>query len=97
MITLWVMGSPSERVPPLKLLGSGAVRHFDRGGNNLSRMKRIMKAVKHFAILRNVWKPPDGSNNYWNGATVTKLWDGVWDDISPHLLTRTELEGKPVS
>ena len=28
------MGSPSERVPPLKLLGSGAVRHFDRGGNN---------------------------------------------------------------
>ena len=49
MITLWVMGSPSERAPPLKLLllGSDAVRHFDSGGNNLSRMKRVMKAVKH--------------------------------------------------
>jgi hypothetical protein len=99
MITLWVMmGSPSERVPSLKLLGLGAVCHFDSGGNNLSHMKRVIKAVKHFAILQEVWKPSDAGNNYWNGgATVTKLWDGVWDDKSPYLFTRTELEGKPVS
>ena len=44
-----------------------------------------------------MWKPSDAANGYWNGATVTKLWDGAWDDLSPYLLTRTELKGKPVS
>jgi hypothetical protein len=97
MITLFQMGNPSEGVAPLKLLKTGHVKHFDKQGTNLSRMGRFMKAVKHFALLRGVWKPQNATN-YWNGETVTKLWDGVWDDLSPHLLTETKMKGdKPPS
>jgi hypothetical protein len=59
-------------------------------------MKRFMLAVKHFAILRGVWKPIN-AQNYWNGATVTHLWDGVWDDLMPYLLTKTQLKSGKVS
>jgi hypothetical protein len=96
MITLFQMGNPAESIPPLKTLTPQDVKRFDAQGNNLSRMKRFMLAVKHFAILRGVWKPIN-AQNYWNGATVTNLWDGVWDDLMPYLLTKTQLKTGKVS
>jgi hypothetical protein len=33
---------------------------------------------------------------YWNGSTVTKLWDGIWDDVRPYLVTTTN-KGNGVS
>ena len=29
--------------------------------------------------------------DYWNGATVTKLWDGILGDLGPHLVAVTQL------
>lgn len=50
LITIFQMGVPSEDVPPLKLLNSKNVNHFDSQGCNLSRMKRFMKLIKILAV-----------------------------------------------
>ena len=55
-----------------------------------------MKAVEYFATKRGVWRPHN-AHNYWNGETVTKLWDGVWDDLMPHLLTVTQKKSGKIS
>lgn len=96
MITLFLMGNPAEHVPPLKTLSPKDVNHCDRGGADLSRMKRLMKVVKYFACKRGVWKPLTATA-YWNGETVTKLWDGIWNDLMPHLLTITQLKSGKIS
>jgi hypothetical protein len=88
MITLFQMGCPVEGVCPLKLLRSDLVNHFDAEGRDLSQMKRLMKVVQHFAEIRSVWRPRN-ARNFWNGATVTKLWDGIWSDLGPFLVTET--------
>ena len=90
MMTLYLIGNKSEKVLPLKLLKAPDVSHFDEGGQKLARMHRVMKAVKHFGKRRNVWKPRNKSK-YWNGETVTKLWDEIWVDLRRHLLTNTDM------
>jgi hypothetical protein len=40
---------------------------------------------------------PINAQNYWNGATVTNLWDFVWDDLMPYLLTKTQLKSGKAS
>ena len=47
--------------------------------------------VKHYAEVRNCWKP-NSATNYWNGETMTRLWDHIWSDLGPYLLTETQLE-----
>jgi hypothetical protein len=89
LIHLYLMGSPSEGVAALRLCNSAHVGHFDKEGRNLSRMKRVIKVVEHYAKRRGVWKPLTGGSDYWNGETVTKVWDGVWKDMLPLLATRT--------
>ena len=49
-----------------------------------------MCVVKEYATRQNVWKSK-GATNYWKGDTVTKLWDAVWADMGPHLVTETKL------
>jgi hypothetical protein len=87
LIHLYLMGSPSEGDAALCLCDSAQVGHFDKEGMNLSRMKRVMKVVEHYAKGQGVWKPLMAGSNYWNGETVTKVWDGVWKDMLPLLAT----------
>ena len=89
MITLWLMGSPKEKVPALRHVSGKHVVHFDKNSKNLNRMKMIMKIVKHFALLRDVWEPRNASN-FWNGVTVTRLWDCIYVDLKPYLLIFTK-------
>ena len=42
------------------------------------------------ANKKGVWKPPNASH-YWNGRTVTTMWDAIWDDLRPYFLTETQL------
>ena len=86
MITICQLGIPSEGVPPLCMLTSKDVRHFDKDGGDLSEMKMVMAVVKIYAKQRGIWKPLN-AQNYWNGAIVTALWDGVWPDLAPALST----------
>ena len=84
------MGSPADDVPPLRLLNSKNVGHFDREGMTLSRMRRFNKVVRVLASEKGVWKTPNASH-YWNGRTITTMWDAIWDDLRPYFLTETQL------
>jgi hypothetical protein len=64
----------------------------NKEGMNLSRMRRVIKVVEHYAKRRGVWKPLTGGSDYWNGETVTKVWDGVWKDMLPLLATWTSFD-----
>ena len=72
-VALYQMGSPSEGITALRLCKSSDVNHFDTEGRNLSRMRRVMKVVEHFARTRSVWKPLTAGPDYWDGETVTKV------------------------
>ncbi len=89
LIHLYQMGSPSEGITALRLCKSSDVNHFDKEGRNLSRMRRVMMVVQHFARMRGVWKPLTAGSDYWDGETVTRVWDGVWKDLLPLLRTCT--------
>ena len=97
LFPMWLMGCPADGVAALRYLDSLQVGHFDKEGQKLSRMRRVMRVVEHFARMRGVWKP-NNANNYWNGKTVTTLWNGVWNDLKPYLLTVTSYDdGRPDS
>ena len=96
MITMYLMALKVEGVTALRLLYSAQVNHSAKEGSNQSRMQWLMKHVKHYAEQRGVWKPNNASN-YWNGNTVTIVWDGIWKDLRRHLLTVTEHDNKPPS
>ena len=93
---LWLMGVPSENVIPLRHVSAKEVRHFDRGTRDLNRMRSLMHIIEQYGRSRNVWKP-NNVKNFWNGATVTRLWDAISDDLIPFLLTYTRVEGRPDS
>jgi hypothetical protein len=91
------LGAPAENVTPLKNLTSKHVFHFNDTGANLSRMQRFMGAIEQYGKLRNVWKPSN-AKDFWNGETVTWLWDGIHDDIKENLVTVTQYDnGRPTS
>ena len=48
-----------------------------------------MGVIEHYGKLRNVLKPSN-AKDFWNGETVTQLWDGIWDDIKENLVTVTK-------
>ena len=89
---MYEMGSPSEGVTVLFLCTHAHVGHFDKEGTNLSRMQRVMKVIEHFGWRWGVWKPMMAGSKYWNGALVTKVWDGVWRDMLPLLATWTKYD-----
>ena len=91
------MGSPIEGVTPLKYLKSPQVVHFDKDGSSLARMRRVMNVVKHYAIQKDVWEPRRNATKFWNGETVTHLWDSIWEDVAPYLLTRTQTMNNNIS
>jgi hypothetical protein len=54
-MTIFQMGSQSDGVSALEYLKAIQVKHFDKGGQGIARIKRIMKVIKHLAELRRVW------------------------------------------
>jgi len=97
VINLCILGAPAETVTPLKNLNIMHVLHFDDTGANLSRMHRFMWVIEHYGKLRNVLIPSN-EKDFWDGETVTQLWNGIWDDIKHHLVTVNQYDdGRPTS
>ena len=92
MITMWLIGIPSEKVPPLRSLDVVHVHHFDKRGRTLNKMKRVMDIVKKIGEVHEVWRPKN-ARNYWNGVTVTKLLDKVLPVLLPYCKTKTTVRG----
>jgi hypothetical protein len=69
------MTSSMDGVAPLKLLTTADFKHFDKQGNNLSRMGRFMTAVKYFPLMRGVWKPQKSNELLeWRDCYKTVGW-----------------------
>ena len=50
MTTIFLMESLADGVSALKFLKATKVKHFDKGGLGLARMKKVMRAIN---ILQN--------------------------------------------
>ena len=53
---MWLIGVKKDKVPPLKKVSPVLVKHFDSGGRNLSRMKKVMQQIERIAREENVWE-----------------------------------------
>jgi hypothetical protein len=85
LIDLWLVGISAENIPPMGKVSTQLVFHFDSRGRNYSKMKQVMMFVERHGRMKGVFE------NKWNGGTVTKLWDAVWEDFCPSMSTRTAI------
>lgn len=97
MMSLYLVGVRCEHVPPFRCLKAVHVKKFDTGGKRLFDMRKCMGIIEKIARRKGVWRPPNVGDGYWNGRTVQVLWDGVCDEILPHLATKTKLQNREVS
>ncbi len=92
MMNLYLVGVRCEHVPPFRCLKPVHVKKFDKGGKRLFDMRKCMSIIEEIARRNGVWRPANAGDGYWNGRTVQTLWDGVCDEILPHLVTKTVLQ-----
>ena len=97
MMNLFLVGVRCEHVPPFRILKPCHVKKFDKRGRRLFDMRKCMGIIEKIARRKGVWRPPNAGDGYWNGRTVQMLWDGVCDEILPHLATVTKLPNGDVS
>ena len=93
LLDLYLVGNRAEHVPPLRIIATKHVAHFDKKGKRLHDMRAIMRIIKAFAEKNGVWKPENARDDYWNSKTVVDMWDGIYQDLVPYLLTVTQKEG----
>ena len=68
-MNLWLIGSKTEHVPPLRKLSHDLLKHFDQEGKTRHKMKVVMGEVEHFARLEGVWL-----ETRWTEPAVTRMW-----------------------
>ncbi len=90
VINLWLLGVNDQNVPPLGKVSTRWVNHFDTKARDYSKMKQVMKFVEAFGKQRGVWV--EGTRGKWDGATVTTLWDAIWEDFIPYMCTKTTMQ-----
>lgn len=91
LINLWLIGVKDQNVPPLAIINTHCVFHFDNNARKYSKMKQVMRFVEEFGRQRGVWK----TSNVWNGKSVTELWSAIWLDFTPYTSTITQHEAIP--
>ena len=98
-VSMWLAGATENGVPPLRHLSPHDVRHFDRKGKTLNKMKSCMKVIEFVARRRGVWEPEKDKEKkkLWNKKTAKKCWEGVVADLMPYIETITKMDGKPDS
>ena len=85
LINLWLIGVKEQNVPPLALVNTHCVAHFDSNARKYSKMKQVMRFVEEFGRSRGVWE----CGMTWNGRLVTELWSAIWTDFTPYTSTPT--------
>ena len=56
LINLWLIGVKDQNVPPLAIINTHCVYHFDNNARKYSKMKQVMRFVEEFGRQRGVWK-----------------------------------------
>lgn len=83
LLDLWLVGIPAENIPPMGKISTQLIFHFDAKGRNYSKMKQVMMFVERCGRIKGAF------TKKWDGGAVTRLWDAVWEDLSPFMSTRT--------
>ena len=86
LMNLWLIGVKNDNVPPLGILDTQSVKHFDNNARQYSTFKQAMVVVERFGRERGVWLE-DRKN--WDGKSVTALWSAIWHDMYPYMSTKT--------
>ena len=94
MIDLWLVGNRAEHVPPLRVVTAKQVSHFDKKSRRLHDMRQVMNIIQKMAVDKGVWKPRRAGDDYWNSKTVLDMWNGIYDTVSPYLMTVTKRAGQ---
>ena len=84
LVNLWLVGSKTEHVPPLRRLSPLLMKHVDKKGKIRSKMSTVMGEIEYFARQKNVWL-----DHGWTTATVTTMWSTIWPLVAPYLRTQT--------
>ena len=94
LVDFWLVGNLKDGMPPFRLISTKDVTHFDKKAKRLHDMRAAMRIIKRVARRRGVWKPDDKSDaEYWNSLTVSDMWNGIYEDIRPFLMTKTTVAG----
>jgi len=86
LMNLWLIGLKNDNVPPLGILDTQSVKHFDNNARQYSTFKQVMVIVERLGRERGVWLE-DRKN--WDGKSVTSLWSAIWKDMYPYMSTKT--------
>ena len=57
-------------------------------------MRQVMNIIQKMAVDKGVWKPRRAGDDYWNSKTVLDMWNGIYDTVSPYLMTVTKRAGQ---
>mmetsp|Transcript_30286 Transcript_30286/g.55641 ORF Transcript_30286/g.55641 Transcript_30286/m.55641 type:complete len:426 (+) Transcript_30286:2-1279(+) len=77
VLKLWLIGDPEMKIPPLQYLHSGYVTFLKSGTGYLSKLRCVMKVVKHIGTKLDCWH----EDHVWSMEKITTLWRAVSDDI----------------
>jgi hypothetical protein len=91
MTDLWLVGNRAEHVSPFRVVSTKQVCHFDKKARRLHDMRQVMQIIKKMAVDK---KPEGFTDDYWNGKTVIDMWNGIYDSVSPYLMTVTKQAGQ---
>ncbi|KAL9191095.1 hypothetical protein ACHAXT_000801 [Thalassiosira profunda] len=84
VLGMWFLGDPGTGIPPLRYVHSTYVSFLKCGAGYISKLRCVMKVVKHQAIQLGCW-----SEDNWSEDTVAALWAQVWEAINPKLKHQT--------
>ena len=83
VLHLWFLGEPERKIPPLDYMHSSYVTYIKSGTGYLSKLRCVMKVLKHHGINLGCWHDED-----WDTEKITTLWHTVWDAVEDKIKFR---------
>lgn len=74
----WLRGQPEHNIPPMKYITSSYVIFVKSGAAYLSKLRCVMKVIKHHGARLGCWYERDED---WDDERIASLWHAVWDEI----------------
>ena len=73
---LWLIGDVENKIPPFMYVVSSHLAHIKSGSGYLSKLRCVMKVIKHHGVKLGCWLEQD-----WDDEKIKFLWTSVWDDV----------------
>ena len=94
LVDFYLVENLKVGMSPFRIITTKHVSHFDKRARRLHDMRAAMRIIECIARQRGVWKPEGKSDaEYWDSLTVSDMWNGIYDNIRPFLLTTTQKDG----